>query len=421
MKTIHPRASGEGLNRRHFLKGAGGALLALPFLPSLASRAFAAENVMAGPGRCFVCIGTDHGNVWSRNFYPADSVLNQQLTYAGRTVRHGALPSAATGGRVVISPVISAAETVLTPALVGKFNVLRGVDIPYRISHHVGGHLGNFAATVGNTTAGLDNTEFMAPTIDQVMAWSPDFYSAEDLASRMTRRSVHIGGGDLSWNHTAPAARAGKLVPQPAHVRNLDLFTHLFQPGSSLNGVDQFVVDRVKSSYDRLKLHPRLSYGDRLRLDAHVGRLAEIERKLSVIASLATPPAPPGTDSDLYFRHHSFPHDPTENRLYWSLMNDILVLGFSAGLTRVATIHQHVKFASELIQDWHGQVAHAGFGAVPAQAWTVGWNQGTFEHVMVDLAAKMNAVTLPNGDNLLDHSLIMFTQGPVSTHTTPVA
>ena len=36
------------LNRRMFLKGSGGALLAIPFLPSLTTRAFAQE----GRARC---------------------------------------------------------------------------------------------------------------------------------------------------------------------------------------------------------------------------------------------------------------------------------------------------------------------------------------------------------------------------------
>ncbi|MCP4499501.1 MAG: hypothetical protein GY822_05990 [Deltaproteobacteria bacterium] len=47
----------------------------------------------------------------------------------------------------------------------------------------------------------------------------------------------------MSWNHTEPAARAGNVVSQPSHVRNLDLFRYLFDPGSSLNIVDGWLVD----------------------------------------------------------------------------------------------------------------------------------------------------------------------------------
>ncbi|MCP4499500.1 MAG: hypothetical protein GY822_05985 [Deltaproteobacteria bacterium] len=126
-----------------------------------------------------------------------------------------------------------------------------------------------------------------------------------------------------------------------------------------------------------------------MRLDTHVERLAEIERKLDVIGQLASAPPVPAVDSNVYWEHHSFPHDPDENRLFCGLINDILVAVFSAGVSRVAAWHQNTNFADQLIQDWHGQVAHTGFGADVAQGRAVGWNQGTFKHIMVDLAAKM--------------------------------
>jgi hypothetical protein len=406
-------------SRRHFLRGAGGVALAIPFLPSLMSRAFAADAPLAGPERCFFALGTDHGGIWAQNMYPSDSVLTETTDYAGRTVRHGALPTAPVNGETRLSAMCSAPASSLSAGLAAKFNVLRGLDVPYRLGHHVGAHLGNFAATVGNITDGIDNTALMAPTIDQVIAGCPGFYTPTDLASRMTQRSFNIGRGSMSWNYTAPAAQAGRIVSQPAKVQNHEMFQFFFNPGSALNGVDGFIVDRVKLSYDRLRQNPRLSNGDRVRLDGHVERMAEIERKLAVIAALGTPPQAPQADSDVYLQGHSFPHNPVDNALYCHLMNDIIVAAFSSGISRVGTWHQMIKFADLLIADWHGQVAHGGFGADASQAWALGWNQGTFEHVMVDLAAKMDAVTLSDGSTLLDNSLIMLTQeaGQVTHHT----
>ena len=407
------------ISRRHFLRGACGATMAIPFLPSLLSRTFAQDIPADNPHGCFFAMGTDHGNVWAQNMYPNASLLTQEMQYAGRNVRYGALAATVDGTDHVLSPVCRAPASVMTPDLVSKINILRGLDIPYRIGHHLGGHLGNFAGTVDNVTEGIDNVKFMAPTIDQVLAYAPEFYSTADLTTRMTQRSFNIDGGNLSWNYTSPGAKAGNVVSQPSFNRNLDLFQYLFDPGSAFNGIDTFLVDRIKSSYDRLKVHPRLSAGDRLRLDAHVERMSEIERKLAVVTQLGQVPDAPSTDSNTYWSASSFSSNPTQNASYCHLMNDMIVAAFSAGISRVGTWYQGVKFADTQIQDWHGQVAHEGMGGEAAQPWTVGWNRGTFAHVMMDLAAKMDGVVMENGSTLLDNSVLLFTQeaGQYTHHT----
>jgi hypothetical protein len=108
----------------------------------------------------------------------------------------------------------------------------------------------------------------------------------------MTQRSFNVLSVALSQNYTSPSSCKGRMLPQPAHVRNHDLFPYSFDPGSALNGVDGFVVGGVKEGYSHLRQHPRLSGGNRLRLDTNVEHLAEIELKLGVIAQLG---APPGT------------------------------------------------------------------------------------------------------------------------------
>lgn len=405
--------------RRQFLRGAGGAILALPLLPSLSSRAFAAcEPDWDHVPKCFFALGTDHGGVWANSMYPESEVLNQQLDYAGRTVRYGRLPTDLDAqGALSLSPLCTA--QALTPELSAKFNILRGLDIPYRIGHHQGGFLGNFAQTVGVVVDGVSAGSFLCPTIDQAMAWSPSFYSQEERQRSMTQRSFSLLNGSMSWNFSSPSTRSGQLVSQQHHTNNLDLFRFFFEPGAAYNNVDTFIVDRIKRSYERLTRHPRLSRGDRQRLDQHVERMFEVERKLQVVGALAALPGAPEESTDPYWTHHSFRHDPVENRLYWSLMNDIIVLAFASGVSRVGTCNQTVKFADELINDWHGAVAHASMGPNSAQLWTYGWNRGTFEHVMVDLAAKMDQECMANGTTLLDNSLLMFVQeaGQVTHHT----
>lgn len=400
------------MNRRQFLRGAGGAMMAIPFLPSITTRAFASCDETGAIPKCFFGIGTGHGGVWGNNMYPSDTLLTQSVDYAGRQVRYGNLPA-----ETALSPMCTA--QALAPDLVSKFNILRSIDIPYRISHHSGGYLGNFAETVGATIDGTDASKFKTATIDQVIAWSNNFYCQNDLDALMTQRSFSTVNGALSWNFTSPASKKGDVVQMPSQRNNLGLFRYFFDPGSAYNGIDVHVIDRVKQSYARLKAHPRISKGDRLRLDQHVERMFEIERKLKVAGQLQNLPSVPETDAEIYWGHHSFPHDPVENRLYFDLMNDVIVAAFTTGTSRVGTCYNTVHFADQLINDWHGQVAHASLGADVAQAWTLGFNQGTFEHIMVNLAQKMNDVPMSDGSTLLDNSLIMFTQeaGQTTHHT----
>ncbi len=114
------------MNRRMFLQGAGGAVMAIPFLPSLTTRAFAADPDPAPVGQCFFAVGTNHGAVWGKNMYPDDAVLTQTMNYAGRNVRYGDLPTAPNAdGKMALSPMCTASAQLLTPSLAAKFNILK--------------------------------------------------------------------------------------------------------------------------------------------------------------------------------------------------------------------------------------------------------------------------------------------------------
>ena len=73
--------------RRNFLRGTGGLLVALPFLEGLASRG----SAQAAPRKRFVSIQIPHGGAWGADMHPAQGSLTESLSYAGHTVRSGAL------------------------------------------------------------------------------------------------------------------------------------------------------------------------------------------------------------------------------------------------------------------------------------------------------------------------------------------
>ena len=397
------------MNRRMFLCGAGGAVMAIPFLPSLLTRAFAADPGPGEVGKCFMAICTEHGGVWGTNMYPSDASLTQTMYYAGRDVRYGNLPSTPDAdGKVVFSPMCSASAQVMTPALAAKFNILRGVDAPYRIGHSLGHQLGNAAESINNGIVGM-TPGYQTATIDQVMAHSPSFYTQEDLGSKMTQRSFCVGSGQQSWGFSSPSTKTGAVIQRPSQGNNKRLFDHLFNPGTSLYNIDEVIIDRVKASYDRLKKDPRLSKGDLARLNQHVERMFEIERKLLVTANMGDPPIEkPAVSSNANFDDAVYLWNPENNAKACHLINDIIVAAFESGVSRVGTWKQGYFFVGGAISDWHGNVAHGGLGAAESQKKTLAWNQGTFEHAMVDLAAKLDNVTTADGKTLLDSSLLMW-------------
>src|SRR5690606_6363780 len=141
--------------------------------------------------------------------FPADSLLTSSTNlYTGHDVRRGELALSVAGDIASLSEVLSGPADRLTASLVSKMNVLRGIDIPWYIAHHTGGHLGNFARNDGNGEEGAAAQASPMPTIDQIMAWSDSFYS--NLAG-ITERAMVFGAHRLSYNWSSPSDRSGEI------------------------------------------------------------------------------------------------------------------------------------------------------------------------------------------------------------------
>ena len=213
-----------------------------------------------------------------------------------------------------------------------------------------------------------------------------------------------------SKNFPPPPTKRGQVVSLPS-IRNAKvLFDYFFDPGSAFHNVDTFVIDRVKQSYDRLKKDPRLSKGDLARLNQHVERMFEIERKLSVIQQLGPPPIEkPTQKSDEMFGDPAHLGNLVENYQYCDVVGEVIVAAFTSGVSRVGTWFQGMTFIEykNSVKDWHGKIAHNGLGALPSQVYSLAWNRGTFEYGMVGLAAKLDAVVTADGSTLLDNSLLV--------------
>src|SRR5580658_4500110 len=262
------------VGRRHFLAGVGGFALAIPFLGSLEKRASAGGSAVQPR---YFYFGTDHGGCWDSNFFP--QVTTTQTTtvpgVSGHTVSAGPLAVTVAGSTATMgaSKVLTASSSTLTAALVAKMNVLRGLDIPWYMSHTTG-LLGNFARNDGNGSDGVAVTALGGrPTIDQVMASSSSFYTSADMAiTKATSVIVNGGTQPHSWALTTPGNPTGGVTPVSNSFGSLALFQSIFGMSTAPTAKPRKpVVDLVNANYKSLvQSSTRLSSADVTRLDQHM-------------------------------------------------------------------------------------------------------------------------------------------------------
>ena len=122
----------KSMNRRMFLRGTGGVLMALPFLPSLTTRAFAQEGEPPSVGRCFLGICTDLEMSGVRIPTPAKTSSVRDRIMLGVIFVTSYQPTRRWSCSVVRR--ISRFSQPDDTDLASKFNVLLRLDIPYYIA-----------------------------------------------------------------------------------------------------------------------------------------------------------------------------------------------------------------------------------------------------------------------------------------------
>lgn len=389
--------------RRRFLQTLAGAAIATPLLPSLLpTRAWAAGEAP----RRFVSFASDHGAIWQPYMCPPDDILTETATYAGHEIRRGDLVLETRDGRASLSPVLSASASKLTPGLVRKMIVARGFDVPFYMGHNNGTHLGNF----------LPDDDPRA-TIDQFLAYSDSFYPD---TSTIVERALTLGSGGTSLGYTNPALKdAGGYSGVPGETNSLNLFRRIFRP--SEEDPRRPVVDLVFEDYDSLRnSNRRISAADKRRLDAHMERLLELERKLEATGGLACNDVEEPTKStrDIYEHSDDYYLDPSKHVEIWQLMNDVIVAAFACDTSRIATMHRTYRQTfSTYAGDWHQDIAHECWRNGDRHDVLQSSNQVFFEGVFVDLISKLDGVQAEDGGTLLDASIVQWSQesGP-STH-----
>lgn len=390
-------AKQQKIGRRQFLKGAGGFSLAIPFMPSLLpGPAFGQEPIFQRQKR-FIAITTNHGGIFESAMFPSQDMLTQSTQlYPGHNVQRGDLVSTVENNQRYLSNVLQASTNQFSEAMVNRMNVLRGIDIPFYIAHHTGGHLGNFARNDGNGEDGQSIQDMYMPTIDQLMAWSDNFY--QDLSS-VTLRSVITGSnGRMSYNWSNPASRSGPIEAVELRQDFQNLFGDVFKIDSGETN-QTYIVDRVIDNYRWLRnSNRRISSVDAQRLDDHMDRLFELQRRLNATQQSTALCQNLSLDEINYDDYRSLT----------GAYVDCVEAAFLCGSSAVAVLGIHEEAYSSYSADWHQSVAHQ-WNLDEPQRLLQEVNQQVFENVFLELANRLDVEDAP-GSSIIDSTLMVWTQ-----------
>jgi len=359
------------MNRRGFLRGVGGlgALAALaPFLP--VSQASAALPVGASASRIlFVTFPDGLEQGW---FTQGDAPFSDVLASL-EPIRH-------------------------------KLLVLGGLQgsLQSQLEAHAQGPASLWTGSM--VSGGGDDAVVTLPSIDQVLA---DVIS-EGTAFRSlhfgTRSDIYESFGGVGYMH-----HLGPNQPIPPQDDPTAMFTTMF--GASASGDDSEALARAraenKSVLDfvtqRIKrIQPQVAAQDRVRLEAHLDGVRQLERSLDALATLtcptdAAPPSISGID-----QAHAFDQFPE----VVDVQTDLAILALQCGMTRVATLQLSntgggIKIPGVNEQSPLHEVMHNRPKTERVRINT--WFMERFSSVL----QKLDAVDLGNGVTLLDETLVV--------------
>ncbi|MDX2018882.1 MAG: DUF1552 domain-containing protein [Deltaproteobacteria bacterium] len=395
--------------RRQVLRGLGGVTIGLPFLPSLIP-----GRALGAPGfttqKRFFCVRNSHGMMYPENVLPSlDTLTETKTIFPGHDARSGKLVRKLAGGDAYVSDWLRAPSSRLTDKLVGKMNVLAGLDVPWYVGHNEGMALGNYYATFSfiaenkpPTTATVKNIA-PNPTIDYALAYSPNFYRRAPA-----QRSFLFGeySSTMRWAYQNPTSRSGPVVRVPT-ANDFDPKT-LFQNLFGTNAVDPTTkkpfIDAVIEDYRRLKQsNRRISAADKDRLEAHMSMLSDVASSLSSSISCTRPGDPSfvNTSADRY-------------RALVEVAAAGMICGASSiGCARIMSFLPHTE------NDWHTEahtISEASGDVTALREKVVLHHRWVFDNILLELARRLDVEEVP-GQTFLDNALLMQTsECGVSTH-----
>lgn len=352
------------IDRRTFLRGLGGAMMALPFLDIMATTAPQSKVPMR-----MVCVGTNFGFV-PKLFFPTDAGSNYVLPE-------------------LLKPIAHHRE---------KFSIFSQLD---HGSEGVGGHGGVHAYLSGILTKNAKGFKESNISVDQKAA---EYVGTDTRFSSMQFTSGSSAGNLLSWTNS------GVAIPPVQDLRVL--YSLLFQKTDPkelnilkrVHAEEKSILDLVRLDADRLM--NRVGKNDREQLDQYFTSVRELEKRLTQSEAWLDKPKPkvsyeiPNGADDMDFVDRV--------PLYY----DLIALALQTDSTRVITFELSdigVNSGGFPITKGYHQLTHHGKVESYIQELSIieRFHTGQFARFLDKLAA----VREPNGKTLLDNTMALLGSG----------
>jgi hypothetical protein len=297
-----------------------------------------------------------------------------------------------------------ASTPLLAPLAAHQVSVATGLEphteVPGSPDGQGDGHMRGFmVAMTGDRprSEGFDHPTHtltaLRPTLDQYVAQHPEFYG--DYPTLF--RSLEIGISKVrfhDYGHWDAISYNGPDSQNPPVQDPAQLYAKLFDIPDDLEVLERraSVVDAVLE--DAKSLRNRLGPRDKLRLEAHLSHLDEVQRRLELAGASCDTPTPPGATEDLHAKT--------------AIMSDLLAIALACDLTNVfsfqltAPATDHV-FSNLGVPDSLHATCHNGH-----------WERvrAVMEYQMQAFALlldRLAATTDPTGATLLDRACVFGT------------
>lgn len=372
MKTQH------NVNRRKFLRASGSAMIALPFLPSLAAKSAWAQSGTHDPLR-FATVyfpnGTDSGNEWQVSGQGHENFeLREALSALDPLKDHLSVITHLNNTQVTGPPPAHARGTAafLTGVEIHNQSVARvGISIDQVIAQSIGQDTAFSSLELGPAPyAGGNPVDTGWPTpYNCNMSWSsPEVFNSPEQSPRAL--FDRLFAQPLSDQAAADARRRQK------------------------RSILDYVMGQTQS------LQTRASASDRRTLDQYLTAIREVERRIDQ-------PSPDSWACDVGERPSA---ESLNHPTHTKAMLDLMVLALQCDLTRVLTYMMDFGFGNKdfsfLVGGYrrlHHNITHGGPGSHAEHRQVTGW----YCDQLAYLLQKMSEVEEETG-SLLDNSIVLF-------------
>ena len=375
------------IGRRHFLMGAGGATLAVPFLSSLVPGSDALAGGLGEPTRKFISWRITNG-MFGHQWYPSDAAASG-LTSVGPNVREMSLADI----NGPISPLLDARFDPFR----AKMNLLRHIDHLDSADHNPGTGLFGWSVNQDEgTVEGVDASTLPA-SIDQLMAEHAfdGLYVPLNLSVRWSEV-----GSSCSMSTTAQGSVVVEpgLYPEQAFQQIFAGFEVDESTAERLRNQRLTLVERSLEHYNAVRSNPRLSSADKDLLDEHVQHMQQIETILSADAIECVPPLAP----------EAYARTPETVDTAAAAQVDIAIAALRCGITPIVNFYLDPDVL--MTESLHGVIGgHHGASHDNSAPSVQSIENAHHWHMdyLADFLTKLDAAVDPlTGNSLLDDSLV---------------